>query len=250
MKCIYLATSISLLFVLGWGESLPPQTAGAASLVAERPDMGHPRRGTRRGGGSRGGVCDLPPEVPPLTALMPDTSTWDSTVPDEIAPDEIAPDEIVFSFTTSASPDLWFYLPYPLVESSQVTFTLKAADETLKRVQLDTTQPLPAASSMIRVSLAELELTLTPDMEYHWYLTVNCEAGPTVSVDGWINYRPGELDPATDRFLVDSLSAIAAAQLSNPGDEAAQTTWRETLESVGLSDITDAPLTDCCSFVE
>ena len=91
---------------------------------------------------------------------------------------------------------------------------------------------------------------LTPAVEYHWNLTVNCQAGPTVSVDGSINYRPEEQEPAADQFLVDTLSALAAAQLSNPEDDAAQAAWRETLESIGLADITDVALADCCSFVE
>lgn len=240
MKCIYLTPFIALSFILALGGSSPNPPAEAAPLVAGRPpNMGHPRQGTRRGGGSRGGVCDLPTDVPALTALMPDTHTWDSTATD-----------IVFSFTARATPELWFYLPYSLEESSRVTFTLKSADETLKRVQLDTTQPLPAAPSVIRVSLTELELMLAPAVDYHWYLTVNCEAGPTVSVDGWVNYQPSEQTPSDDQFLVDTLSALAEVQLTNPGDEAARTAWREMLESVGLGDIADAPLTDCCTFVE
>ncbi|MEM7792910.1 MAG: DUF928 domain-containing protein [Cyanobacteria bacterium P01_C01_bin.118] len=245
MKCIYLATFISLMVVLGFGES--SQSLGRTSSVdasastAGRPSMGHPRQGTRRGGGSRGGVCDLPTDVPALTALMPDTSIWDSTAID-----------VVFSFTTTDTPNLWFYLPYSLDTGSRVTFTLKDADdETLKRAQLDTTQPLPAGPSMVRVSLAELGQTLAPAADYHWYLTVNCESGPTVSVDGWLNYQPGnQPDPYDQQFLVDTLSVLAEAQLSNPGDNGAQSAWREMLESADLGDITDAPLTDCCDFVE
>ena len=191
----------------------------------------------------------LPTNVPSLTALMPDTSTWVEEVTDETP-------SVVFSFTNRPMPDLWFYLPYSLDASSRVTFTLKdSVGDTIKRARLDTTDELSDELStsprIISVSLAQLELPLTPEVDYHWYLTVHCEAGPPISVDGWLNYLPGDnLEQSSRQFFVDSLSVLADAQLSNPSDDTVQSDWLELLESAGLRDITDAPLMDCCSFVE
>ncbi|MEM9265843.1 MAG: DUF928 domain-containing protein [Cyanobacteria bacterium P01_F01_bin.13] len=248
MKCIYMST----LALLGLSVQLnSPSQAWMEDIVAPRPptwiserpsNLGHPQDGTRRGGGSRGGICDLPEDRPPLTALMPDTATWTDS----------GEQEFVLSFTNSASPELWFYLPYSLEESSRVEFALKdTAGDTLSRAQLDTTGAVPTVPSTIRVSLAELELSLIPETGYHWYLTVYCEGGPPIAVDGWINYQSvPSLEPTDKRFFVDHLSALANAQFVNPDDVAAQSDWIELLESVGLGDITEALPVDCCSFVE
>ncbi|MEL7510072.1 MAG: DUF928 domain-containing protein [Cyanobacteria bacterium J06554_1] len=228
-----------------------------ANQIAERPDdTGYPQGGTRRGGGSRGGVCDTARDMPPLTALMPDTATWIDTpvVVGGSGGSGQTAEEIVFSFTASPSPDLWFYLPYRLVDSSRVEFTLKdGAGDTISRTRLDTTETLPTVPSIVRVSLSALGLTLTPETDYHWYLTVHCQGGPPIAVDGWIRYPSLSVDPLTqptNAFWVDRLSVLADAQLLNPNDGSAQVDWRELLESVGLGDIADAPLMDCCSFVE
>ena len=242
MTRIYAAAAISIACIASaaLGVGLPGR-AQTIVRMAERPRMGHPQQGTRRGGGSRGGQCDLPTNIPPLTALMPDPEAW---------VDAAAP--IVFSFTDRAMPDLWFYLPARLLAMGQVTFTLKdASGETLEQRQLETASQRPTAPNIVRVSLAELELALAPGADYHWYLTVRCESGPPMSVDGWISYLPGDpLERSDSRFLVDTLSVLASRQWSKPDDEAALLAWRELLESVGLGDITDADLTDCCSFVE
>ncbi|MEO1509716.1 MAG: DUF928 domain-containing protein, partial [Cyanobacteria bacterium J06633_23] len=215
-----------------------------SNQIAERPDdTGYPQGGTRRGGGSRGGVCDTARDMPPLTALMPDTATWIDTpvVVGGSGGSGQTAEEIVFSFTASPSPDLWFYLPYRLVDSSRVEFTLKdGAGDTISRTRLDTTETLPTVPSIVRVSLSALGLTLTPETDYHWYLTVHCQGGPPIAVDGWIRYPSLSVDPLTqptNAFWVDRLSVLADAQLLNPDDESAQVDWRELLESVGLGDI-------------
>lgn len=255
MKCIYVLTAL----VGGLSFSLPT-SARIVSTELIQPqrisgmpeDLGYPRDGTRRGGGSRGGVCDLPPDVPPLTALMPAPATWTETGT-ETGTDETAP-ATVLSFTNRPAPDLWFYLPYSLTETSRVTFTLKdTAGDTLKRARLDTTKTYPTAPSIIRVSLTELGLPLSPATDYHWYLTVGCEGGPPVIVDGWVRYQSGEESSQqsdNSRFLIDHLSLLAETRWLQPGHAAAQADWRELLESVGLEDTAEAPLMNCCSFIE
>lgn len=257
MKCIY------ILMALVGGLSLsPPANAHIVSTELIQPhrvsgmpeDLGYPRDGTRRGGGSRGGVCDLPPEVPPLTALMPDPATWTEPGTEPGTDSEETAPATVLSFTNRPTPDLWFYLPYSLVETSRVTFTLKdAAGDTLKRARLDTTQAYPTAPNIIRVSLMELGLPLSPTTDYHWYLTVSCEGGPPVAVDGWVRYQPGEDNGQqfdNDRFLIDRLSLLAETRWLQPDHDTAQADWQELLESAGLGDIAEAPLMDCCSFIE
>ncbi|WP_323364386.1 DUF928 domain-containing protein [Leptothoe sp. PORK10 BA2] len=237
-----------------------PPIHPAVLLSGPPQDIGYPRRGTRRGGGSRGGVCDLPPDVSPLTALMPDTATWtggDQT----IAQTDESSGEIVFSFTHRASPDLWFYQPYGLVEDSRVEFTLKdGAGNTISRSRLDTTDAMATVPGIMRVSLNDVGLTLMANTDYHWYLTVHCAAGPPIVVDGWINYQPLEgdaLPQPPQQFLVDHLSVLAEAQFSQPGPGSGnssshgfgQADWQGLLESIGLGDITAIPRIDCCRFV-
>ena len=262
MKCIYVLTTLTTLMSMGLG-LCPPSQAGLrltqsrpSIQMAERPDdTGYPQGGTRRGGGSRGGVCDLARDVPPLTALMPDTATWiDIPVGGGSGESGQIAEEIVFSFTDSPSPDLWFYLPYRLLNGSRVEFTLKnGAGDTISRTRLDTTETLPMVPSIVRVSLSALGLTLRPETDYHWYLTVHCQGGPPIAVDGWLRYPSLTVDPLTqptNAFWVDRLSVLADAQLLNPNDGSTQVDWQDLLGSVGLGDIADVPLMDCCSFVE
>lgn len=216
------------------------------SLWAGRPsNLGYPRDGTRRGGGSRGGVCDLSPGTSPLTALMPDTATWT----DEVQP--TLPD-IVYSLTQQPAPDLWIYLPYRLEEASQLRFTLKDdAGNQLVRGQLDPTEPLPAATHIMEVALGDLGVNLSPDRDYHWYVTVTCGQGPPVVVDGWLKHQPERSDEDPSHgFFVDDLSSLAQSQQTNPDDGAAQSAWQELLNAVGLEDIAAAPIADCCRFIK
>ncbi|MEM9806320.1 MAG: DUF928 domain-containing protein [Cyanobacteria bacterium P01_D01_bin.56] len=206
-------------------------------LLAGRPsNLGYPRDGTRRGGGSRGELCELLPEMSPLTALMPDTATWTGEETEE---------EVVFSLTEQSSPDIWVYVPYSLENPSQLRFTLKDADDNqLIRVQLDPQSPLPATPGIINISLGELGINLLPEADYHWYVTVNCGEGPPITVDGWLRHRVNrsEDDPSYG-FFVDALSTQQA-------EDSPTAAWQELLEAVGLSDISTAPIIDCCRFVE
>lgn len=245
MKCIYsFSMPISLITLLALGFSPPAYTdfrlpTPSSSLLAGRPsNLGYPRDGTRRGGGSRGDLCELPPDMSPLTALMPDTATWTNEETEE---------DIVFSLTAQSSPNLWVYVPYSLEEPNQLRFTLKdAADTQLIRVQLAPTIPLPTTPGIMRISLGELGMALLPEADYHWYVTVNCGEGPPVTVDGWLRHRVNrsEDDPSYG-FFVDELSAQQAED-----GPTVTTAWQELLEAVGLTDISTAPMMDCCRFVE
>ncbi len=241
MKCI----SFFTLALLGLSVCSPIRAGAAPHWIAERPsNLGHPQDGTRRGGGSRGGECDLPEGRAPLTALMPDTAIWT---------DIVGGPELVMSYTHRPSPELWFYLPYRLDSHSQVEFVLQnTAGDTLSRAWLDTAL-LPPAPSIIQVSLAALGLSLSPDTGYHWYLTVHCQGGPPVSVDGWLNYQPlnpsAPPEPTDTRFFVDSVSALVQAQLLEP-DSTAASDFLTFLNSVSLGDIAETPPVNCCSFVE
>ncbi len=247
MKCIYsfsthMSISLLTLFALEFSPLAyadPRLPTISTPLLAERPsNLGYPRNGTRRGGGSRGDLCELLPGMSPLTALMPDTATWTG---------EETGEEVVFSLTEHASPDLWVYVPYRLENPDQLRVTLKdSADNQLLRVQLEPDVALPATPGIIRASLGDLGISLLPDVDYRWYVTVRCGDGPPVTVDGWLRYQesPGN-DTPNNGFFVDDLSSFATG--ANENDQTAP--WQELLNSVGLSDISDAPILDCCRFV-
>ncbi|MEO0755631.1 MAG: DUF928 domain-containing protein [Cyanobacteria bacterium J06648_16] len=284
MKHLYSRWAYSMGAVLGWASLVGLVTASQAQTPADIPDgspplradsradsradlradlradrpshLGHPTRGTRRGGASRSGTCELAPADDPLTALMPADPEADALTP-----------ESVVSLTYRAAPDLWFYMPYALNQIHQVDFVLKDIDDnTLLQSRLrgadETTEP-----GIIRVSLSDLGMVLEPEMSYHWYLTVHCGDSDTVSVDGWLQqqeipafeFPPPETDAevisivaryeASQGFWVDSLSTLANGWAVVPDSPLLLETWQELLVSEALDDIAIYPLLDCCQFV-
>ncbi|MEM6252722.1 MAG: DUF928 domain-containing protein [Cyanobacteria bacterium P01_D01_bin.156] len=214
----------------------------APTLLTGRPsNLGYPQDGTRRGGGSRGGVCDVSPGTPPLTALMPDTSTWTDS-------EQSSLEDVVFSLTQQSSPDIWIYVPYIIETSNQLLFTLKDdANNQLMRVQLASTENLPSTPGIIQVSFNSLGVNLLPNVDYHWYVTVNCEQGPPVVVDGWLRHQVDRAEDAPEHtFFVDDLSSLVQTTSS---DASARMEWQALLKAVGLEDISTAPIVNCCRLV-
>ncbi|MEO1591009.1 MAG: DUF928 domain-containing protein, partial [Cyanobacteria bacterium J06632_22] len=233
--------------------------AAGPTVLAQRLQVGYPTRGTRRGGASRGGGCELPAGTSPLTALMP--------ADPNASAESLAPESVI-SLTYRAVPELWFYMPYSLNASSQVDFVVKNVDDdTLLRAQLAPEGSNHTEPGLIQVSFADFELSLMPETGYHWYLTVRCDGGGVVSVDGWLQYQSAEPvmnttpDTAPESisiraefdvsqgFWVDGLTSLRQGLQNAPSPEQLQTTWQSLLAAEGLSDIVDQPVRDCCAFV-
>lgn len=201
-------------------------------------DVGRPTR--RTGGGSRG-PCSVP-DKPPLTALVPETST---------------------GRILSESPEFLFYVPFSLTSGQVIEFVLK--DEQSNKVHT-------ANISAIATQPGITQLTLPPDIKleanqnYEWYFLVHCSTRNQeqfVYVNGMIQRveqpvleRQLALVPVEDQINLYTDKGIwydAVSQLGNrlrvaPQDEQALEDWTSLLQSVGLEHLAQEPFVTCCSL--
>lgn len=202
-------------------------TAIAQSSGLEFSDVGRPRR--RQGGGSRGSC--LIADRPPLTALVPDSST---------------------GFTLAQSPSFWFYLPYSLTDRHSIEFVLKDSQDNL--VYSQTISGQDAAPGMFNLRLPE-SIALDTNQSYEWYLLVQCDAENQerfVFVNGAIRRleRPDlqqqitTLNPidrtsfyTRENLWYDAIDSAASQLQSTPQRNGVYESWMTLLESIGLTEL-------------
>jgi hypothetical protein len=200
-------------------------------------DVGRPRR--RQGGGSRGSC--LIANQPPLTALVPESST---------------------GYTLSQSPSFWFYLPYHLGKGHAMEFVLKDSQENLVYSETIADRDIPPGIFNLRLPDTVI---LDTQQSYEWYLVVQCDATNAerfVFVNGAIRRldRP-DLQPQmanleqatnpefyiTENLWYDAVDATAAQLQKAPQNREFRQQWENLLQQMGLSNLTTASMTDCCT---
>lgn len=215
---------------------LPPSLLSQSSSL-DFSDTGRPRR--RQGGGSRGSC--LIADRPPLTALVPESST---------------------GYTIAPSPSFWFYLPYSLTADHAMEFVLKDSQENTVYRSRKTGEGMTPGLINLRLPT---QVVLTPNQSYEWYLLVHCDAQNQerfVFVNGAVQRleRP-DLEPqlasaSADRTRLyqtaglwyDALDQAATQLRTDPQDPQHRRGWAELLESVGLTHLSAEPIAACCSL--
>lgn len=227
--------------------ALAPIAASSSTVrfVPPPPPLQGRPIGSRRGGASRG---SCPTGAQPLTALVP--ATIDPTAPGE------TPLEAVWGLTTAERPTFWFYLPYALTADRPGEFVL-LDDENNYVYQAAIVGS--GGEGVIGVPLPATAAPLAVDRLYSWTFLVYCEADNPTFTQGQIqrvalpaSLASGMPETATAQAALyarhglwhDALTALAAADRSDPAIAA---DWRSLLESVGLGEIADRPLLDCCA---
>ncbi|MEO0707607.1 MAG: DUF928 domain-containing protein [Cyanobacteria bacterium J06649_5] len=205
--------------------------------------------GRRRGGGARGS-CQTDR---PLTAL----AYADSTTSEELG--VVSTDENVGSLTTQSQPVLWFYLPEAISSDRAPELIIKNSREDVLFQGAIAGQT--DDSGIIGVPMA---ISLEPEETYRWFLTLECDESESTTVNGWIERRPPNSDlsrtfsQANPRnrvalyanygYVQDALSELVSLRLTNPDDAAISQTWNAVLTQLDRTDLTDAPLLDCCQI--
>ena len=238
---------LSLAGNIGYFIDNYPQIGSSFQLVQSGDNYdfdgdGRPKPGSRRGGASRG---DCPPIQPPLTALIPETN---------------------LGLTTKEYPTLWFYIPYNPAEIGQAELML--LDEN-KRPALEKpiSVELSGTPGIVGVTLPSTAKPLEPEREYQWFFELVCDSeNPSNNprVDGWIKRvqlgqelngqlennqtEPSYLAYAENGIWYDALTGLIRTLRVKPSDSTLTNSWSDFLESVGLEELRETPVTDCCSL--
>ncbi|MBD1913448.1 MULTISPECIES: DUF928 domain-containing protein [unclassified Leptolyngbya] len=210
------------------------------------PDRGLP--GRREGGGTRGNGCATSDR--PLTALAPQFVV-DGTVS-------------IYGTTVSETPKLYWYVP--AVNAQALEFVL--LDEDGDEVYLETL-PANETPGIVGVEVPAAENStlsrLTPNQDYHWFFSVVCDtsdrSGDVIS-EGWVRRIPAETSleaqltttPPTQHagelaqagVWFDALNTAAQQRCLQPEDMSSLEQWNTLLGSIGLENLTDAPLLESC----
>ncbi|MGC1308537.1 MAG: DUF928 domain-containing protein [Phormidesmis sp.] len=256
----FLRPLLLTIFTLGTLFSLATKPTSAQELpplpIQFDPDtLINPGRpgGRRRGGGSRGGCqADLP-----LSAIAYANTSSSTEFNVSVM------DETVGTLTTQAQPTLWFYLPQPLSTDTKTTFGIQNGNgETLYTGQLIGNTD---DAGIVSAPLANTPVFLEAGTPYQWFLILECE-GESNTVNGWVERRMVESDLtqaltqvnarsraalyANYGYLQDAISDLALLRLSEPEDEAIAQDWVNFLSALDLTDLTAAPLLNCCQIAD
>lgn len=163
--------------------------------------------------------------------------------------------ESFFGTTLEARPTILVYVPAS--NADQAIFTLK--DES-KELVYQMTMAIPPSGGVVTVELPADAPELAVGQNYQWYLAMmlDDELSPASPfVDGWVKRISPSPELAAALSQSEGLDDIAAlgadgiwydtvaqlAQLQAPQTDAAIAAhWHELLESVGLTDISTAPV--------
>lgn len=231
-----LPTQILELTSISQKEAIPIKVVEVAQYIPPA-DIGVPDG--RSSGGSRGGKCELDESIPgpPLSALVPAEGQWRLTV--------------------EGRPEFFVYIPQSSAQTAE--FVLKDANQ--KNVYR-TTFPLSGKAEIIRIILPQNVSALERGKKYYWYFTVFCNSQNRRSnpfISEWIQRteikspnavqieKASLLDRANfyakNGIWHDALTTLAESRRQNPNDATLVNEWKKLLESAGLQEFSNVPIT-------
>lgn len=220
------------------------------------PDRG--ATGSRGGAASRG--CNANNQT--VTALVP---IYEQTVSQ--GKQESISITKVWGLTNLEHPYLLFFVPYKMSSIANMEFVLK--DETNNKSQTlyrNFVTP-PESPGIVKVDLPASVTPLQVGKMYRWFFKVKVKCNsqqPTTLdyVEGWVQRvnqdlaLTEQLKQATPQQKVvlyaengiwyDALMTLAELRFANPNDATLLTKWTSLLNSVGLDELANQPLVNCC----
>lgn len=215
-------------------------SANSSGSVVFKPN-GSPR--TTTGGASRG-VCSLASgetaeNKKPAIALIPNTDA---------------------ELTTQAHPMIFLYVPDAAIASAELSLW----DQNQKGLY-QTNISLSGRSGIVGIKLPDAAPSLEVGNRYKWSLALICDRAQRsrdVVVEGWIERTQltstleeqiGTVEPlqrarlyAQNRIWYEALETLAELRRDRPEDTSIATEWQNLLQSVGLQDVAQAPVVNCC----
>jgi Domain of Unknown Function (DUF928) len=187
----------------------------------------------------------------PLTAIVPEYRS--------------AQENQVWGLTKMEHPTFWFYVPYAKPALVDISFKLQdeSNPEDPKIIYQNATIAPTSTAGMIRIALPKSSPNLAANRPYHWFLELNmgCTNGQRpIFVQGWIQKveldrtLSKQIDRATPTEKValyaenglwhDALSTLANLRAAKPQDPGLTQDWQNLLESIGLRDLANQPLSE------
>ncbi|MEM7552733.1 MAG: DUF928 domain-containing protein [Cyanobacteria bacterium P01_A01_bin.84] len=226
---------------------IPPKNKNQEiSLKAPKfPDNGAPT-GRRRGGTSRN---DCPEIKTPLTALVPGKETQD----------EFNDSTSFLASTVSKYPTFWVYIPDVPKKARFGEFILQdKAGKDVYRTSINLTQ----TKTIIGISTpSHPKYSLEIGQKYHWYFKIYCKDGEAEAgyfyVDAWIQrvaltpdlkrqlqkVKSQKFFTNTDQNIwYDKLTILGKLVDANQQNSTIKVNWNKLLKSVGLQDVSQAPI--------
>lgn len=225
----------------GGARAASPSSAGAIAMLFEPPPDDATPQGTA-GGASRGSCLQAGYREAPglaIAAVMPQSNR---------------------GLTVAERPTFFVAVP-----GNAISAELSLWDEDYNGIY-QTALSLTEVSGIIGIALPADAPDLAPGKSYKWSLAVICDASNRnrdAVVEGWVqrtepnaNLLAGlekaetPLEKATlyaqNGFWYDSVSALAELRRQRPDDADLAGQWKQLLMSVGLDEIANKPLLDCC----
>ena len=211
--------AIALVASLGW-ESI------ALAQYVPPPNVGIP--GRRRAAGTRAPGC-VTGDVP-LTALLPENS---------------------YGLKIGNLPTWFWYKPETIATTAEFLLRDRSGNSVYQA-----NLALPADAQIVSFTLPEA-VSLEAGAEYQWYFSIVCDPddrSQDLFTEGWI----GSVAPTVERnglsveallsggFWYDAIATIARQRRSSLplGSNTNSASWRSLLDSVGLGELSDLPLSE------
>ena len=170
--------------------------------------------------------------------------------------------------TVTQSPTIWLFIPdneqFRSASSAELVLIDDETGSFLWQGLIESSQ-IPPNESIIRIPI---DHTLEPGRIYRWSFTITVDLdnfGQNPTVEGLIEYVPPTADLAqqierlpsqpeqidaiyTQHGIWHDALTLAGEQLSqDPENAGLQATWSDLLTSIGLGDLAEVPIVDCCN---
>ncbi|MCF2146379.1 DUF928 domain-containing protein [Desmonostoc muscorum LEGE 12446] len=230
----------------------------SVKFIPPPPPPDRSATGSRGGAASRG--CNTANQT--VTALVP---TYQQTL--KQSEQMVVPIIQVWGLTNSEHPDFFFFVPYDASSIANIEFVLK--DETSNKSQTlyRTYLTPPESPGIISVHLPPSATLSEVGKMYHWFfkVRVQCDQKQPMKLDyvnGWVQ-RVNQNSTLTEQFKqasieqkarlyaangvwYDAIMTLAKLRFTNPKNHTLLANWTTLLHSIGLEEIANKPLINCC----
>jgi len=240
IKILTVSLSPAILLFPSWSFQLKAQSFPQLLVGVDFPDIGDRGAPPRtRGAGSRGGCpsesVEAPEDAIPMTALMPKNNVG-----------------------TTVAPNPTVYVYVPQTKDKEAEF--RVIDTQSEKVVHQTTFKLPNETAIVKLNLPT-NVELKANTNYHWDFYIICDPGNREKdqwVEGWLERTSLSSDMearlqgvkqqplkqaklyADDGIWHETLNIHAQQRNVHPNE------WVKLLDSVGLVQIAESPIVDCC----